>query len=95
MTKILKYNLNFWEYAFIDDIHHGVGGTFLKLIYVLLRKYKKFNLHPILNIELFLTNMESELGVLGITRKLVKDVVQLHWQNFEKKFKISYYKLPK
>jgi hypothetical protein len=29
--------------------------------------------------------MESKSGMLGIAEKLVKDVVQLWWRNFEKK----------
>jgi hypothetical protein len=35
--------------------------------------------------ELSLTHVELESGMLGIAKKLVKDVIQLWWQNFEKK----------
>jgi hypothetical protein len=45
---------------------------------------KNLNFQPILNIELFLTHTKSELGVLGIAKKLVKNVVHLWRQNFEK-----------
>ena len=45
---------------------------------------KNLNFQPILNIELFLTHTKPELGVLGIAKKLVKDVVHLWRQNFEK-----------
>jgi hypothetical protein len=43
---------------------------------------KKMNFQPILNIELFLTHIKLELGVLGIIGKLVNDVVHLWRQNF-------------
>ena len=46
------------------------------------------SLHPVSNIELFPTHMELELDVLGVARKLVKDVVQLWWQDFEKNLKL-------
>jgi hypothetical protein len=35
---------------------------------------RKLNLQPLLNIELFPTHMESELGVLGVAKKLMKGV---------------------
>jgi hypothetical protein len=35
-----------------------------------------------LNIELFLTHAESKLGVPDVAKMLVKDVIQLWWQNF-------------
>jgi hypothetical protein len=56
---------------------------------------KKLNLQPILNIELFSTLIESELGVLGIVKKLAKDVVHLWWRKFGKINFFSSYKLPK
>ena len=43
---------------------------------------RKLSLYPILNIELFPTHTELRLDVLGVAGKLVKDVVQLWWQNF-------------
>jgi hypothetical protein len=39
--------------------------------------------------------MESKLGVLGIAGKLVKDVVHLWRQNFEKINFLSFYRLSK
>jgi hypothetical protein len=36
---------------------------------------RKLNLKPILEIELFPTHAELELGMLGVTEKLVKGVV--------------------
>jgi hypothetical protein len=56
---------------------------------------RKLSLHSILNIELFPTHTESKLGVLGVAGKLVKDIVQLWWRNFEKKLKFFSYMLPK
>jgi hypothetical protein len=56
---------------------------------------RKLSLHPILIIELFPIHTELELGVLGVAGKLVKDVVQLRWWNFEKKLDFFSYKLPK
>jgi hypothetical protein len=47
---------------------------------------RKLSLYPILNIELFPTHTELELGVLGVAGKLVKDVIQLQWRIF---FKIN------
>jgi hypothetical protein len=38
---------------------------------------RKLNLRPISNIESFPTHMELELGVLGVARKIVRDVVYL------------------
>jgi hypothetical protein len=46
---------------------------------------QKIQENPILNIELFPIHMEMELGMLDVAGKLVKDVVQLRWRNFEKK----------
>jgi hypothetical protein len=45
---------------------------------------KKWNFQPILDIELFLIHLELELDMLGIARKLVKNVVYLWRQTFEK-----------
>jgi hypothetical protein len=45
---------------------------------------EKSNLQPVSNIELFRTHKESELGVLGVAKKLVKDVLHLCSWNFEK-----------
>jgi hypothetical protein len=42
----------------------------------------KESINSILNIELFLNHTELELGVLGIVRKLVKNVIQLWWWNY-------------
>ena len=39
--------------------------------------------------------MESELDMLGIVRKLVKDVVHMWGQDFEKNKIFTSYKLPK
>jgi hypothetical protein len=47
---------------------------------------KRLNLQPLLNIELFPTHKESELGVLGVARKIMKHVVHLWRRNFEKKY---------
>jgi hypothetical protein len=44
---------------------------------------EKLNLQPVSNIELFLTHTKSELDVLGIARKLMKDVIHLWRRNFE------------
>jgi hypothetical protein len=44
---------------------------------------RKWNLQPISNIQLFPTHIESELGMLGIAEKLVKDIVHLWKRNFE------------
>jgi hypothetical protein len=41
------------------------------------KNIEKLNLQPISNIELFLTHIELELGIFGIARKLVKDVVHI------------------
>jgi hypothetical protein len=38
------------------------------------KNVQKLNLQPILNIELFKTDTESELGVLGIAIELMQDV---------------------
>jgi hypothetical protein len=46
---------------------------------------RKVNFQPVSNIELFPTHMELELSILGIARKLMKDVVHLWRWNFEKK----------
>jgi hypothetical protein len=56
---------------------------------------RKLSLHSILNIELFPTHTESKLGVLGVAGKLVKDIVQLWWRNFEKKSNFFSNMLPK
>jgi hypothetical protein len=53
-------------------------------IYVFLKKYKKIGFTPILNIQLFPTHTELELGVFGVVGKLVKDVIQLRWRIYEK-----------
>jgi hypothetical protein len=45
---------------------------------------RKLNLQSVLDIELFLTHTKSKFDVLGIVRKLVKDVVHPWWQNLEK-----------
>jgi hypothetical protein len=42
------------------------------------------NFQPISNIEIFPTYTELELDVLGVTGNLVKNVVHLWKQNFEK-----------
>ena len=59
-----------------------------------LKIIEKLNLQPVSNIELFPIHAELELGVLGIARKLVKDVIYLWWYNFGKII-FSSYKLPK
>jgi hypothetical protein len=45
---------------------------------------RKLNLQPIPNIEIILTQIESQLGVLDVVEKLVKDAVHLYRTNFEK-----------
>jgi hypothetical protein len=44
----------------------------------------KLNFQPVSNIELFPIQTELELGVLGIAKKLVKDVVHPWRRDFEK-----------
>jgi hypothetical protein len=39
------------------------------------KKTRKLTLYPILNIVLFSTHTELELGMLGVARKLAKDIV--------------------
>jgi hypothetical protein len=48
------------------------------------KMYKKLNIQLVSNIELFMIDTESELGVLDITIELVKDVGRLWRHNFEK-----------
>jgi hypothetical protein len=39
----------------------------------------------VLNNEFFPTHKELEVDVLGVAKKLVKDIVQLWWWNFKNK----------
>jgi hypothetical protein len=48
-----------------------------------LRKYRKMNLKPILNITSPWVHSELELDVLGVLRKLVKNVVHLSKRKIE------------
>jgi hypothetical protein len=48
------------------------------------RNREKLNFQPVLSIELFLTHMESKLGMPGNAQKLVKDEIHLWRQNFER-----------
>jgi hypothetical protein len=45
-----------------------------------------------MNIVSFQIHMELELGMLGASKKLVKEVVQLRRQNFEKRHNLLFLK---
>jgi hypothetical protein len=56
---------------------------------------RKLDLQLLLNLKLFHIHMKMKFGVLGVAGKLVKDVIQLWWWNFEKRVVFSFYKLSK
>jgi hypothetical protein len=45
---------------------------------------RKLSLYTVFIMELFSIHVELEFGMLGIARKLVKNVIQLWWCNFGK-----------
>jgi hypothetical protein len=59
------------------------------------KRAQKLNFQPVLNIELFPTLMELELGMLGTAIELMKDAGHLWRWNFWKNNFLSLHRLPK